>query len=101
MSQSFVVAVLLLTGFVLANVPFVSQKLFGIFTIQGGKSGWLRVIEFIAAYFIAGGLGLFLENRTGQITSQNWEFYAINLALFVTFAFPGFIYRYLLNPSGK
>jgi hypothetical protein len=42
-------------------------------------------------------LGLLLENRAGQIAPQGWEFYAITGALFITLAFPGFIYRYLLK----
>jgi hypothetical protein len=46
-------------------------------------------------YFLAGGLGMLLEQRAGQIAPQGWEFYAITGALFITFAFPGFIWRYL------
>ena len=46
-------------------------------------------------YFLAGGLGLLLERRAGQIAPQTWEFYAVTGALFITFAFPGFIWRYL------
>jgi hypothetical protein len=42
-------------------------------------------------------LGLLLENRAGQIAPQGWEFYAITGALFITLAFPGFVYRYLLK----
>jgi len=30
-----------------------------------------------------------------QIAPQGWEFYAVTGALFLTFAFPGFVYRYL------
>jgi hypothetical protein len=48
-------------------------------------------------YFLAGGLGLYLEQQTGQIAPQGWEFYAITGALFITFAFPGFTWRYLFK----
>ena len=48
-------------------------------------------------YFIAGAVGLGLELRLGQIAPQGWEFYAITGTLFVTFAFPGFVYRYLFK----
>jgi hypothetical protein len=44
-----------------------------------------------------GGFGLILEQRVGQIAPQAWQFYAITATLFVTFAFPGFVYRYLLK----
>jgi Protein of unknown function (DUF2818) len=48
-------------------------------------------------YFVVGGVGLWLEQRAGQIAAQGWEFYAITGALFITLAFPGFVYRYLLR----
>jgi hypothetical protein len=48
-------------------------------------------------YFLVGGLGLYLEQRAGQNAPQGWEFYAITATLFVTFAFPGFTYRYLFK----
>ena len=43
------------------------------------------------------GEALFLEQRLGQIAPQGWQFYAITGTLFITFAFPGFIYRYLFR----
>ena len=48
-------------------------------------------------YLLAGGVGLYLEQRAGQIAPQGWEFYAITGALFITFAFPGFTWRYLFK----
>ena len=38
-----------------------------------------------------------LENKAGQIAPQGWEFYAITATLFMTLAFPGFVYRYLFK----
>ncbi|MEY4296127.1 MAG: hypothetical protein RLY82_1815, partial [Pseudomonadota bacterium] len=51
----------------------------------------------LIAYFIVGAIGFALESHLGKTTGQKWEFYAITFALFVTFAFPGFVYRYLLR----
>jgi hypothetical protein len=51
----------------------------------------------VVLYLIAGALGLLLEQRAGQIAPQTWEFYAITVTLFLTIAFPGFVYRYLLK----
>lgn len=48
-------------------------------------------------YFIIGFLGRWLEQRIGQNAPQGWEFYAVSGALFLTFAFPGFIYQYLVR----
>ena len=51
-------------------------------------------------YFLVGGLGLLLENRLGQVAPQGWEFYAITAAMFITLAFPGFVWRYLRKHHG-
>jgi hypothetical protein len=52
-------------------------------------------------YFVVGGIGLLLEKRAGQIAPQGWEFYAVTGALFLTLAFPGFVWRYLTNRHGR
>lgn len=57
----------------------------------------MRLAEMVVLYFVAGGLGLLLEKRAGQIAPQGWEFYAITGTLFITLAFPGFVYRYLVR----
>ena len=59
-----------------------------------------RLAELVLCYFLVGGLALLLERRAGQIAAQGWEFYAITAALFLTLAFPGFVYRYLLRRHG-
>ena len=43
---------------------------------------------------------LALEQSGGQIYPQGWEFYATTGALFLTLAFPGFVYRYLFHRRG-
>ncbi len=101
MSQSLVIGVLLLVSLLLANLPFISQRLFGIFAMPAKKSGWVRLAELGALYLVTGAIGLLLEHRAGQIARQTWEFYAITAALFVTLAFPGFIYRYLLKHADE
>jgi hypothetical protein len=41
-----------------------------------------------------------LEGKLGDIHKQNGAFYATNAALFVVFAHPGFVYRYLWRRRG-
>lgn len=91
----FVIALALLA----ANLPFFSQRLFGLMTLSAPKSLALRLVELVVMYFVAGGIGLLLEHRAGQIAPQGWEFYAITASLFVTLAFPGFVWRYLVKRS--
>ena len=60
----------------------------------------LRLGELVVWYFLVGGFALLLERRAGQIAAQRWEFYAVTATLFITLAFPGFVYRYLLRRHG-
>ena len=82
-----------------ANLPFFSQRLFGLVALSAPKSLAVRLGELVVMYFLAGGFGLLLEHRAGQIAPQGWEFYAITGSLFVTLAFPGFVWRYLVKRS--
>jgi hypothetical protein len=64
---------------------------------MAAKSLPWRLLELVLLYFVVGGIGLALEHHAGQIAPQGWEFYAITGTMFVTLAFPGFVYRYLLH----
>ena len=96
MSNTVSVWLVIVVALLAANLPFVNQRLLGVVPLRSAEKPLaLRLAELVVLYFIAGGLGLLLENRAGQIAPQGWEFYAITGALFITFAFPGFIWRYL------
>lgn len=95
MSQTASIWLVLALAFAAANLPFLSQRLFGVLRLAGGKSLAVRLAELLVLYFVVGGIGLLLEKRAGQIAPQGWEFYAVTGALFLTFAFPGFVWRYL------
>ncbi len=97
MSQSAAVWLVVLAACLGANLPCVTQRLFAVWPLPAGKSLALRLLELVGYYFLVGGLGLLLEHSAGQIAPQGWEFYAITGTLFLTLAFPGFIYRYLLK----
>ena len=88
---------MVLAALVLANLPFVSNRLFAVLALKTPKNLAIRFGELVVCYLVAGGIGLFLEQSAGQIAPQGWEFYAITGALFITFAFPGFTYRYLFK----
>lgn len=96
MGSTSSVFVLLLIAVALANAPFLTRRVFGLFG-PGEKSLGARLGELLVAYFVVGGLGLFLEQTSGQIFPQGWEFYAVTATLFLTLAFPGFVFRYLLK----
>lgn len=97
MVQSASIWLVIVVAFLAANAPFLTKRFLLLFLLKIPKTLGIRLFELVIFYFIAGGLGLLLENRAGQIAPQGWEFYAITGALFITLAFPGFIYRYLLK----
>jgi hypothetical protein len=83
-----------------ANLPFLSQRVLGLVPLAHGKNLAVRLAELVVLYFVVGGIGMALEQHAGQIAPQGWEFYAVTAALFLTFAFPGFVWRYLLKHRG-
>jgi hypothetical protein len=97
MSQTASVWLVVLLALLVANLPFISNRLFGVLALKTPKNLAIRLGEMVLWYLLVGALGLYLEQRTGQIAPQGWEFYAITGTLFLTFAFPGFTYRYLFK----
>ena len=97
MNQIASVWLVLLLALLMANMPFVSNRLFVVHALKFPKNLAIRLAELLVWYLLVGGVGLYLEQRHGQIAPQGWEFYAITGTLFLTFAFPGCTYRYLFK----
>jgi hypothetical protein len=97
MGQTEAVYLVIALALLAANWPFITQRLLGVVRLKSGKSLAIRLAELILMFFLVGGIGLLLEQRLGQIAPQKWEFYAIAATVFLTFAFPGFVWRYLLK----
>jgi hypothetical protein len=97
MNQTLPVWSVVLLALLAANLPFLSPRFMAVYRLPAPKSLALRLLEMLLWYFVAGAAALALELRAGQIAPQGWEFYAITGTLFVTFAFPGFVYRYLFK----
>jgi len=95
MTQSAAVWLVVLAALCAANLPFVNGRLLAVVPLKTPKNLATRLAELVLLYFVVGGLGLLLEQRQGRVAPQGWEFYAITGALFLTLAFPGFVYRYL------
>ena len=86
---------LLLLGFVAANLPFVTERVLLVGPLRAPKAlGW-RLLELVLLTGVTVGLGMLIEARIGQRSPQGWQFYAVALCLMLTFAFPGFTWRYL------
>ncbi len=100
MDQTASVWLVLLVAAIAANLPFVNERLFVIGPRRERKSlGW-RVLELGVAFGLTLLVGFALEARLGQRHAQGWEFYAVFASLFLTLAFPGFVWRYLRRYRG-
>lgn len=64
----------------------------------GKKIGW-HLLELVFSFLVVLAIGYWMEGSVGQPHSQDWEFYAVLVFLFFTFAFPGFVWRFLLKKA--
>ena len=90
---------MIIVALLAASLPFFTERVFGLVRLNSKKTVWLRLLELIALYFVVGALGFLLESKAGNRFDQRWEFFAITACLFLVFAFPGFVYRYLRKNS--
>jgi hypothetical protein len=94
--------ILLAMAFVAANLPLLFERILFVFAPREGRKafGW-RVLELTLLYLAVGVLARALEVQGhGSVYPQAWQFYAVTACLFVVFAFPGFVYRYLWRSRG-
>ena len=103
MTQTASIWLVILAALVAANLPFMNERwlIAGPVAAAQQKPLWGRLLELVLLYFVVGALALLLEGRSGQIYPQGWEFYAITATLFVTLAFPGFVWRYLTKRRSR
>lgn len=97
-SSSGAIWFLIVLALLAANLPFFTERLLAVLPLPAAlapKNLGLRLLELVLLYVLVGGIGLWLEQRAGRIAEQGWEFYAVTATLFLTLAFPGFVWRYL------
>jgi len=97
MSEKLAVWVVLGLAFVAANLPFLFERVLFVMRPPGGVKNFAwRLLEMLLLWLLVGIFAAVLEKGSfGGVYPQGWEFYVTTLCLFVVFAFPGFIYRYL------
>lgn len=87
--------ILLLLALAAANLPFIADRLLLLVPLKNRKNLAWHLLELVVLYFLVGGASMLLEQQIAPRHSQNWEFYAVTVCLFLVLAFPGFTYRYL------
>ncbi|MFM2052182.1 MAG: hypothetical protein RL456_219 [Pseudomonadota bacterium] len=96
MADTASIWLVLLMAAVLANLPFVNERLFSVMPAAGGRKAvaW-RLLELAVYTALVILVGRWLEGREGQVAPQGWQFYAVLLCMMATLAFPGFVWRHL------
>jgi hypothetical protein len=99
-SQTIAIWILLTIALAAANLPFVSERLFGLIPLRKHplKPGFAVVAEISILYLLVGLLGSAFEAALVNPFARGWEFYAITFCIFLVLGFPGFVFRYLLKP---
>lgn len=86
--------------FVLANLPFLNQRLFLVIPVAAkgaSKSFWFRLAEFVVLYAVGMAIGLYIEQSIGGLQQKTWVFWAVTIFMFGVFSSPGFIWQYQLR----
>lgn len=89
------VLIVLLAALIAANLPFINERLFVLGPRRTPKTVAWRVLELMVYAALVAVLGRLLESHLGQAGPIRWEFVAVWLCVFLTLAFPGFVWRYL------
>jgi hypothetical protein len=100
MAQGPEVWLVLLVTLLAANLPFISQRILLVGPKRAHKAFVWRLAELVLLAGVSLGVGWLLEARIGQVHNQGWQFYAAFACLFLTFAFPGFVWRQLRRHHG-
>jgi hypothetical protein len=100
-TSSASIGLVLLLAAALANLPFGNERLFAFGPRRAPKSVAWRLLELGVYAALVVVVGRWLEGRGGQVANQGWSFYAVLVCVFLTLAFPGFVWRYLRRrPAG-
>lgn len=94
------ISLVLLWCVVAANLPFVNERLMLVGPRRDPKHWAWRLLELLIWGTVCVGVGFAVEAQIGQRHPQGWEFYVAAGCLFLTFAFPGFVWRYLRRRRG-
>jgi Protein of unknown function (DUF2818) len=90
---------ILILALLAANLPFVTRRIFFFgpaSSTDSGKSFAWRLTELIVLYLLVGAVAALFESHDyGELYPRGWQFYAITICLFIVFAYPGFVVRYL------
>jgi len=81
-----------------ANLPWIGNRVFFMFPMRT-KPVWVRLAELIVYYLMSLLIGIVFETRfSGEVYTQNWEFFVTTLSFFLVLSVPGVVYRFQWLP---
>lgn len=90
---------LILLFLIIANLPWLTERVFLVFSISSTKSVLVRLVELMVFYFVSLLIATGVEMQfSGDIYPQSWEFFVTTFCLFLVLAVPGVVYRYQWLP---
>lgn len=88
-------ATLIIVFFVIANLPWVSDRILCVFPLKSNKKVIFRLLEMMVFYIVSLLIAIAAEMKfSGDVYPQGWEFITITFCMFLVLAVPGVIYRY-------
>jgi hypothetical protein len=95
-------ASLILLFFIIANLPWFTERVFFIYKPNTMKPVAIRLLEVVIYYFGCLLIGIAAEIQfSGEVYQQCWEFFVTTFSLFLVLAVPGVIYRYQWLPMNQ
>lgn len=86
---------LILIFLVIANLPWITERVFLVYPLQRSKPVIVRLIELIVFYFASLLIAIAAEIQfSGDVFPQTWEFFVTTFCMYLVLAVPGVIYRY-------
>jgi len=93
---------LIIIVFVLANLPWLTERFFLAFAMPKGKSVLLRLVELLSFYLLSLVVAAMAEMQfSGDIHIQEWEFFWSTFFAYLVLSVPGVVYRYQWLPLSQ
>lgn len=107
MTSQNIVVLLLLVTFLVANLPWLNERVLALIGLRSGSKPFLvRLVEWVIGFGLVALLAWRLElgcqisaaaffglaECPGELNPKSWEFFTVVIVLYAVFALPGFIY---------
>jgi undecaprenyl pyrophosphate phosphatase UppP len=98
-NQTVAVWLLILLAVAAANLPFMNERLFGLFRLKkvAVKPPWLVVVEVLTYFVFTIVIGLVFEKTLSNPFPNTMTLVTIGFCIFLVLGYPGFVFRYLLK----